>query len=66
MFSKVHQSSSHISAESSQQAQPKPLWNKLTEAEQEVSKGGFGFPGFPPVGPWRPGEINKTIPGMGK
>ncbi|MEA5466240.1 hypothetical protein [Leptothoe sp. PORK10 BA2] len=53
MFSKVHQSSSHISAESSQQAQLKPLWNKLTEAEQEVTKGGkakimlFFFRSFP-------------------
>ncbi|NEQ49964.1 MAG: hypothetical protein F6K11_07510 [Leptolyngbya sp. SIO3F4] len=47
--------SSNISAKSSKKDKSDQLWQTLTETEQEIAKGGFGFPGFP-GGPIRPGD----------
>lgn len=59
MFCKPNQQvSNSVSAESSQKDQPTNLWKTLAETEQEITKGGFGFPGFP-GGPWRPGDGRK-------
>ena len=40
--------SRNISEKSSQKCQPASLWQSLTEAEEETTKGGFGFPKFIP------------------
>ncbi|NEQ49963.1 MAG: hypothetical protein F6K11_07505 [Leptolyngbya sp. SIO3F4] len=60
MFRKTNQQiSNNGSTESSQKDQSIKLWQPLTEADQEITKGGFGFPGFP-GGPNRPGHTNNT------
>lgn len=48
MFRKENQNmSSNVSVASSQEEESIQLWQKLTETEQEVTKGGFYFPSSP-------------------